>query len=184
MLATKRLIWDLIIVSGFPFVMHGNPVVAHDARPLIAQESQPALRPAVQQSSTAIPAKRVRKDKSTACEMARYHWLDKACEANPQLVESITKHHKAAMILAKHPRLGDIAETDHYLCRRLTRWKDVSRELARNKEADRVVVLDPEGIYRAIKRDKQVAKILAKNPMFQRMIGENPDLGKLLSTYM
>ncbi len=84
----------------------------------------------------------------------------------------------------KHPRLGEIAEADHYLCRRLTRWKDVARKLAVNPQADRVIALDPEGIYRAIKNDRRLPKILARNPMYYRMIGENPDLGKILSTYM
>lgn len=116
--------------------------------------------------------------------MASYHWLDRAAQANPQLIESITDYHSAALILVKHPRLGDIAEADHYLCRRLTRWKDVARKLAVSPQADRVIACDPEGIYRAVKNDRSVAKLLARNPMFHRMIGENPDLGRLLSTYM
>jgi hypothetical protein len=88
------------------------------------------------------------------------------------------------MLLAKHPRLGQIAEADHYLCRRLTRWKDVARKLVANPQADKVIALDPEGIYRAVKKDRRIARNLARNPMYYRMIGENPDLGRLLSTYM
>jgi hypothetical protein len=47
-----------------------------------------------------------------------------------------------------------------------------------------VVTLDPEGIYRAIKHDRSIAKRLTKNPNFNQMVVENPDLGKLLSNYM
>lgn len=146
----------------------------------------PQLRPGLNSKSSAktITPNRIRRDRGTANTMARYHWLDRAAQADPQLIESITEYHSSAMLLAKHPRLGEIAEADHYLCRRLTRWKDVSRALATNPHADRVIALDPEGIYRAIKNDRRLPKRLAKNPMFHRMISDNPDLGKLLSTYM
>jgi len=116
--------------------------------------------------------------------MAKYHWLDKAVEADPSLVESICHHYTAALILARHPRLGQIAQYDHYTCRRLTRWKTVARVLAKNGECAKVVALDPEGIYRAIKRDKRLVKLLATNPQFAEMIDENPDLGLLISQYM
>lgn len=146
----------------------------------------PQLRPGLNSKNSAktITPNRIRRDRGTANTMARYHWLDRAAQADPQLIESITEYHFSAMLLAKHPRLGEIAEADHYLCRRLTRWKDVSRALASNPHADRVIALDPEGIYRAIKNDRRLPKRLAKNPMFHRMISDNPDLGKLLSTYM
>jgi hypothetical protein len=148
----------------------------------------PALRPGLgahsSDSTKSISPNRVRRDRSAANSMARYHWLDRAAQANPQLIESITDYHSAAMLLAKHPRLGQIAEADHYLCRRLTRWKNVARKLVDNPQADKVIALDPEGIYRAIKNDRSLAKRLARNPMYYRMIGENPDLGRVLSTYM
>lgn len=146
----------------------------------------PQLRPGLSssQGTKAIRPNRMRRDRQSANAMARYHWLDKAAMADPQLIESITDFHSASMILAKHPRLGEIAEADHYLCRRLTRWKSVARALAVSPQADKVIGLDPEGIYRAVKRDRRVAKLLARNPMFHRMITENPDLGKFLSTYM
>lgn len=149
-------------------------------------DDNPQLRPGLGNNNTAksIKPNRIRKDRSAANSMARYHWLDRAALANPQLIESITDFHSASMILAKHPRLGEIAEADHYLCRRMTRWKDVARKLAVNPDCDKVIARDPEGIYRAIKKDRGLARILARNPMFHRMIGENPDLGKLLSTYM
>jgi hypothetical protein len=151
-----------------------------------ADDQSPQLRPGLGagNSTKSVRPNRIRKDRAAANSMARYHWLDRAAMANPQLIESITDFHSASMLLTKHPRLGEIAEADHYLCRRLTRWKDVARKLAANPECDKVIARDPEGIYRAIKRDRRLAKILARNPMFHRMIGENPDLGKLLSTYM
>ena len=127
---------------------------------------------------------RLRSDGNAAVKMARMHWLDKAAAANPGIVEAITAHKRAAKILARHPRLGDIAEADHYLCRRLTRWKSAARIMAANGEARRVVELDPAGIYFAIKRDKKIVRILSKNPMFNQMIVDNPDLGKVIAQYM
>jgi hypothetical protein len=126
----------------------------------------------------------VRSDRRTAVQMAKYHWLDKVAEADPGIVAAITTHYTAAMELAKHPRIGEIAEADHYLCRRLTKWKTVARRLAKNGEADKVVFLDPEGMYRAIRRDKATARRLVKNPMFDEMVNQNPDLGKLVAAYM
>ncbi len=126
----------------------------------------------------------VRSDRRTAVQMAKYHWLDKVAESDPGIIAAITTHYTAAMELAKHPRIGEIAEADHYLCRRLTKWKTVARRLAKNGEADKVVALDPEGMYRAIRRDKATARRLVKNPMFDQMVYDNPDLGKLVAAYM
>lgn len=131
-----------------------------------------------------VSAKRVRSDRFTAERMAKYQWLDKAAAADPDLIPAITAHYFAALELAKHPRLGEIAEADHYLCRRLTKWKTVARRLAVNSEADKVIALDPEGMYRAIRRDKWTARKLVRNPMFDQMIYDNPDLGKLIAAYM
>src|SRR5689334_97956 len=80
------------------------------------------LRPglATNNSAKSIRPNRIRRDRSAAIAMAKYHWLDRAAMSNPDLIESITDFHAAAMLLAKHPRLGEIAEADHYLCRRLT----------------------------------------------------------------
>lgn len=159
----------------------------------VAEDVKPSLRPAVQaaqsqsSSTTASATKRPRKkhkNKAAAYQMARTHWLDKAAEADPGLIESITYYHGPAKILARHPRLGEIAKSDHYLCRRLTRWKDVGRLLAVNPQADVVVQLDPEGIYRAIKRDKKTARLLSRHPLFDQMIGDNPDLGTIMSQFM
>lgn len=126
----------------------------------------------------------VRSDRRTAVQLAKYHWLDKVAASDPGIVAAITTHYTAALELAKHPRIGEIAEADHYLCRRLTKWKTVARRLAKNGEADKVVALDPEGMYRAIRRDRATARRLVKNPMFDQMVYDNPDLGKLVAAYM
>lgn len=131
-----------------------------------------------------VSASHVRRDGNTARRMAKYHWLDRAAQADPAIIEAICSHRSAAKLLCKHPRLKDIAEADHYLCRRLTKWKSVARMLASNPQADRVIFLDPEGIYYAIKRDRSIARRLAKNPMFEEMIADNPDLGKFIASYM
>lgn len=152
-----------------------------------ATELRPAVPPQESSLSSSVvqhSKKRERSDLESACKMARYHWLDKAAEADPSLVEAICNHYTAARILAKHPRLGEIAKYDHYTCRRLTRWRSVARILAANGECQKVVAYDPEGIYRAIKRERRLAKLLSKNPMFDQMISDNPDLGRLISLYI
>lgn len=127
---------------------------------------------------------RIRKDRKSAKRMAKYHWLDKAAAANPQIIEAITQHRCAAYVLAKHPRLAAISDADHYLCRRLTKWKCVARRLAKQGQVWRVIDHDPEGIYQAIRRDRKISRILAKNPTFDQMIVDNPDLGRELAKHM
>lgn len=158
-------------------------VCVNGALPAVAEEASPALRPNIP-APPPEQLKQMRHNRGAANTLAKYHWLDKAIEANSNLLDSVTAYHSASKILVKHPRLGEIAEADHYLCRRLTQYKDVARMLAASPYADKVIALDPEGIYRAVKKDRVVAKKLAKNPMFHNMIGENPDLGRLISTYM
>lgn len=127
---------------------------------------------------------RLRKDRKAAKRLANYHWLDKAADANPRIIEAITMHNSAAKILAKHPRLAEIAEADHYTCRRITKYKTAARVLARNGDIKEVAALDPEGLYVAIKRDRKIIKILSRNPIFDQMIVENPDLARVISKYM
>jgi hypothetical protein len=124
----------------------------------------------------------IRSDKAAAYKAVRNHWLEKAAEANPAIIAAITTHRGPSTNLAHHPCLGNIAQSDHYLCRRLTKWKQAARSLARNPEAYKVIALDPQGIYDAIKRDKRIARILAKNPNFAEMIIDNPDLGTYISS--
>jgi hypothetical protein len=134
--------------------------------------------------TTAHPLVRARIDQRLARKMAKDHWLEKAVAADPSLIDAITQYSSAAKILAKHPRIGTIAEADHYTCRNITRWKTASRNLARNPEVKEVIDCDPEGIYRAIKRDSKIGKLLVKQPDFNQIIVDNPELGKLLATHM
>lgn len=127
---------------------------------------------------------RVRKDRKAAKRLAKYQWLDKSADANPMIIEAITMHKSAAKILAKHPRLAHIAEADHYTCRRITKYKPAARLLAANGDVKEVAALDPEGLYDAIKRDKKIIRILSRNPIFDQMIVENPDLARVISKYM
>jgi hypothetical protein len=165
-----------------------------------ADDQQPALRAAkpieqtVRRSVDLTPAvplvpalepktpDHTRIDHKEAKRLARDHWLEKSVAASPDLIAAITQYRDAAKALAKHPKLGDIAAADHYLCRQITKWKSASRTLARNREAKTVIEYDPEGIYVAIKRDKSVAHILTKNPEFNQMIVDNPDLGKVMAS--
>lgn len=141
----------------------------------------PELRPALNNTAR---TKAIRSDTATAVKMARMRWLDKMVTADPGLVAAICSHAASARVLAAHPHLDKIAEADHYTCRRITKWGSAAAVLTKNPQALRVVTLDPEGIYRAIKHDRSIAKRLTKNPNFNQMVVENPDLGKLLSNYM
>ncbi|MDZ4835977.1 MAG: hypothetical protein SGJ27_19530 [Candidatus Melainabacteria bacterium] len=127
---------------------------------------------------------RVRTDRKAAKRLAKYHWLDKAAAANPQVIEAITMYSGAAKLLAKHPRLSEIADADHYVCRRITKWKSAARVLAANGEVKEVAAFDPEGLYVAIKKDRKIVRILSRNPIFDQMIVENPDLARVISKYM
>lgn len=127
---------------------------------------------------------RLRKDRKAAKRLARYHWLDKVADANPQVIETICMHKSAAKLLAKHPRLSEIADADHYVCRRIAKWKPAARVLAANGEVQEVAALDPEGIYTAIQRDRKIIRILSRNPIFDQMIVDNPDLGRIIAKYM
>jgi len=124
----------------------------------------------------------IRKDKALAYKLARYKWLARAVEANPDIIIGITAWKGPAKTLAKHPHLGEIAQSDHYLCRRLAKWKGAGRAMARNGQADQVVALDPSGLLEAIKHDRRIARYLAKNPNFADMVIDNPDLGEYISS--
>ena len=138
----------------------------------------------ITQTTAAQPMVRARIDRHLAQKMAKNHWLEKAVAADPSLIDAITQYSSAAKILAKHPRIGTIAEADHYTCRSITKWKTASRNLARNPEVKEVIDCDPEGMYRAIKRDSKIGKLLVKQPDFSQIVVDNPDLGKLLATHM
>lgn len=127
---------------------------------------------------------RVRSDSTFAKRLANYKWLEKSAEANPVIIEAICDHRSAAKILARHPHISRIAEADPYVCRRITKWPSAARALAANGNAAKAISRDPEGIYRAIKKDRSIARILAKNPMFDQMVYDNPDLGQYLAHFM
>lgn len=150
--------------------------------PLSAQEAGPSLKPPIEE--TFVSSSIIRKDRATAEKVARYVWLDKMAQADPEIVASICAFPSAAKILARHRHLDKIALADHYTCRRLTQYRGVAKVLVANPRALRVVSLDPEGLYYAIKRDRSIAKRLTRNQYFDQMVVENPDLGRMLALYM
>jgi hypothetical protein len=191
----------LTLSVAFALVQLANtfvPALAEDSPATSSGAQTPALHgqldnpspPAASQqasarsSQTPSAAGKVKLDRSIAYSMARDPWLYKTAAADPSVLESICKYAGAAKLLAKNRHLGDLAESDHYLCRRLTRWRGATLALVRNPQADRVIALDPEGIYRAIDLHPSIAYVLAKNIMFHQMITENPDLGKFIASHM
>jgi hypothetical protein len=110
--------------------------------------------------------------------------LDKAVAADPSLAAAICSTKKGAEMMARHGRIAEIADADHYVCRRITKWKKAAAILATNPHVDHVIALDPEGIYRAIRRNPEIARILALNPCFADMIDANPDLGVYIANHM
>src|SRR5215470_1313631 len=105
-----------------------------------SSSSQPALREPLAQNPPAHKVK-LKRDQWTAYRLARDPWLYKTAAADPSLIEVICEHPGPAKLLAKNRHLGDVADTDHYLCRRLTQWRGATWALIKNREADRVVML-------------------------------------------
>ncbi len=158
-----------------------GPVQASDPK---SAADKKELDNAVKQILSQPDIVRLKKNKKAAKRIADYHWLDKAAESNPLVIEAITNHKSAAKILARHPRLAEVSEWDHYTCRRITKWKGAARVLAANAQVREVAGFDPEGLYRAIAKDRKIIRILSKNPMFDQMIVDNPDLGRVIAKYM
>ena len=148
--------------------------------PVIQKQQAP---PADTHALKKATARRIKTDIFIAYKMAKDPWIDKMALADPSIVEAICGHPGPARVLAKHRRIAEVAEADHYLCRRLTRWNGATYALIRNRRADKVIQLDPEGIYRAINRDPKVARLLAKHMMFNQMIVETPDLGRVVAEH-
>lgn len=142
-------------------------------------KAEPAQLPSVH-----TKPKKILLDKKSATQLASYHWLDKAALANPEIIEAITRYRHASAILAKHPRLGDIAEADHNLCHRLTKWRSVAMILSNNAQADRVISIDPNSMYDAIERYPKVIRNLAKNPSFYQILDDNPEIGRVIAKHM
>ncbi len=151
---------------------------------LRSQPMEQTVRRSIELKDAELQPERIRKDCRLARRLAKSHWLEKAAAEDPEIIAAITQYRSSATILAKHPRLSHIAEYDHYLCRQLTKWKGASRALAKNPQAQGVIYYDPEGIYRAVKVDKTTARSLAKNTEFAQMVIDNPDLAKVLASYM
>lgn len=151
---------------------------------LRSQPIEQTVRRSLELKDADLQPERIRKDHKLADRLARSHWLEKAVAEDPEIIAAITQYSGSAKILARHPRLGHIAEYDHYLCRQLTKWKSASRVLAKNPQAQAVLYYDPEGIYRAIKVDKGTARRLSRNTEFAQMVIDNPDLAKVLASYM
>lgn len=151
---------------------------------LRSQPIEQTVRRSIELKEADLQPERIRKDENLARRLAKSHWLEKAAAEDPEIIAAITQYKGPAKILAAHPRLGHIAEYDHYLCRQLTKWKGASRVLARNPQAKDVLYYDPEGIYRAIKVDKTTARLLPRNTEFAQMVIDNPDLAKVLASYM
>lgn len=188
--ATAKFSIKLVAIS----LILGSISAAY-AQPAGDGYNNPALKPQITPSAVskkpvkppkygAITASHLRRDVGACKKIAAYRWVDKMALADPQLVTALTNYAASAEILAKHPHLDKIAEADHYLCRRLTKWPKAARILVANSKCYKVVAYDPEGLYRAIKYDRSLAKRLTKNLYYQEMIVENPELGKVLARYM
>lgn len=149
-----------------------------------------ALRPSAPISSNTVittsgpTAEKIRKSRRIATQMAKYEFLQQVAEANPQVLAAICMHAGPARILARHRHLDKLADADHYLCRRLTRFRRATDVLIQNPHVDRVIQLDPEGIYIAIARDPGVARILTSHRMFDEMVNQNPDLARVIAQHM
>jgi hypothetical protein len=131
-----------------------------------------------------VTAAKIRKSRRIAYVMAKYEWLDKVAASNPEVLEAICERSGAARILAQHRHIDKMADADHYLCRRITRWKDATNQLIRNPKAAHVINLDPEGIYYAIDRDPHVGTVLASHVRFDEMLEFDPQLGHVLDQHM
>jgi hypothetical protein len=175
----KAVITSLVVALG----------VVAIATPAMAQDSGSALRPAADTGTPAaapptVTVQRIRKSRRMAYQMAKYEWLDKVAAANPQVLEAICERPGAARLLAQHRHIAAMADADHYLCRRITRWKYATNQLIHNPQAAHVINLDPEGIYYAIDRDPHVATVLASHVRFDEMMEFNPDLARVMDQHM
>jgi hypothetical protein len=126
----------------------------------------------------------VRTSRTAAVQLARDVWFDKIAAANPSIVATVCNDPKAATVLAAHPHLGKVADADHLLCRRLTRWHTATEVLLRNPQLDRVVELDPQGMYWAMDRRPAYARVLSGHVLFYKMVSDNPELGSVVASHM
>lgn len=182
MLKTFYSYFVRVVVASLAIAL--GPQSAYGDTPLPLKPALPLSTSNTIDAPQMLKAERVRKDVGCAKRLAQYRWVDRMAMADPSIVAAICSYSASAKLLAKHPHIGNIAEADHYFCRRLTKWRGAARALVSNPEAYKVIARDPEGIYRAIKNDRSIAKILSKNMHYEQMIVENPELGKVLARYM
>lgn len=170
------------LMAGVMLGVSALPTLAQGTAPESSGEA--ALRQPMKTNASTPSPERIRRDKWIAYRLTKYVWLDKAAAADPRILAAICEHPGPAKKLAQHRHLAALADADHYLCRRLTRWQGATEKLIRNKECDHVIALDPEGIYFAMDRNPSVARLLARDPQFCEMIDQNPDLGRAISQHM
>jgi hypothetical protein len=129
-------------------------------------------------------ADEVLKSHTCAVQLAKNAWFDKMAEADPTLVAAVCTDMRAATILAGHKHLDKIADADHFLCRRLTQYHTATERLLRNAHADRVIELDPQGIYWAMDRRPAYARLLSGHVFFYKMVSDNPELGRVVASHI
>ena len=127
---------------------------------------------------------RKRMSRLTAIQMAKESFFDVTAAADPELVSEVCKYKHAAELIAAHRRIAKIADADHYLCRRLTRWPSAAAIMIANPDVEHVVTLDPKGLYFAIEREPALSRELARHVMFNDMLTQNPDLGRVIAANM
>lgn len=127
---------------------------------------------------------RKRMSRLTAIQMAKENFFDVTAAADPELVSEVCRYKHAAEIIAAHRRISQIADADHYLCRRLTRWPSAAAIMIANPNVEHVLTLDPQGVYYAIEREPALSRELARHVMFQDMLTQNPDLGRVVAANM
>jgi hypothetical protein len=182
---TNPVITSLIVALGM--VALASPAFAQvDATLDAGSQLRPAADTgvAVSTAPATVTVAKIKKSRRIAYMMAKYAWLDKVAESNPQVLEAICERPGAAKLLAQHRHIDAMADADHYLCRRLTRWKSAADQLVRNPKAPHVINLDPEGIYYAIDRDPHIGTLLASHIRFDEMLEFNPDLGRVMDQHM
>jgi hypothetical protein len=154
------------------------------ATPLRGPAATPPSANSAERTVHSVTAAKIRKSRRIAYTMAKYEWLDKVAASNPEVLEAICERSGAARILAQHRHLDKMADVDHYLCRRITRWKNATNQLIKNPKAAHVINLDPEGIYYAIDRDPHVGTVLSTHVRFDEMLEFDPQLGHVLDQHM
>ncbi len=169
-----------ILVAVGMIAGNAPQVFADDATTTAPMRPSQAMQPQVY----AGKAEKVRKSSRLAYQLAHCEWLDKIAEADPSIVAAICAHPGPARILAEHRHIAQIADADHYLCRRLFRWRRASDALVRSPWANHVIELDPAGFIMAMDRDPTYARIIAGHRQFNELIEADPELGKQIALHM